>query len=115
MNAKGIASDGIYEVKITDASQVTQAALDALCDADLALYASSLGIITITFSSLDRKLYVGRPITVNLPSLGLSGTFVIQTVNVTFFDNGQLPIFVCTASSVRYSLQDLLKHLVMAA
>jgi hypothetical protein len=115
LNAKGIASDGIYEVKITDASQVTQAALDALCDADLALYASSLGIITITFSSLDRKLYVGRPITVNLPSLGLSGTFVIQTVNVTFFDNGQLPIFVCTASSVRYSLQDLLKHLVMAA
>lgn len=115
VNAKGVASDGIYEVKITDSSQITQAALDAILDADLAQYASALGVITVTYSTYDRKSYVGRPVTVNRPDMGLSGTFVIQTVTVTFNDNGLPPVYQCVASSVRYSLQDLLKHLVMAA
>lgn len=110
LNATGIQSDGIYEIKITDSSQTTQAGLDALCDADLLLYASALGVITVTYTTLDTKSYPGRPVTINM--FGLVGTFIIQAVSIAVTDNVR-PFYTCTASSVRYTLDDLLRHVVL--
>jgi hypothetical protein len=111
VNPQGVASDGIYEMKISDNLQTTQAGLDALVDADLFLYASSLGVITVTYETLDSKSFPGRPVAVNMA--WLVGTFIIQTVTIVLGEPGIPPVYQVTASSVRYTLQDVLKHLSM--
>lgn len=110
---EGGASTGVYEFKIADSSLVTQSSLDARCAADLLLFSDAGGIITVTYTTLDPKSAVGRPVAINID--GLVGTFIIQTVTISNIDEADNtpPRYNCTASSVRFSLDDLLRHLFL--
>lgn len=113
---EGGTSTGVYSLKIVDTTLLTQTAIDARGDADLVTFSSIDGILTITYRTIDRKSRPGRPVHVNLLEAGLLGDFVIQTVNISNIDaaDGTPPWFDCTASSVRFSLEDLLRHVFMS-
>jgi hypothetical protein len=128
---EGGKSTGIYEFKITDASFVTQTSLDARCDAELLLFAAAGGILQANYVTFDKKSRYGRPLHVAMPWRGLydpaiydpaiyetelflTGDFVIQTVSVSdvgVYANSP-PRYACMASSVRFTLEDLLRHVV---
>jgi hypothetical protein len=106
--------DGLYEFLISDERR-GEASLTALCDADLARF--SMPIVTVTYASRDRKTKVGKTIVVNLASPPISETLVIQDVTITEIDVAPNvnPKFTVTASSVRFSLEDLLRRALVAA
>ena len=106
--------DGIYEHLITDERRGEQSLRD-LCTADLNLY--SRPIQTLTYATRDTKTRSGQTVTVNLPTIGLSTTVMIQTVQIGDIDlrPGLNPTYSVTASSVRVSLEDLLRQLADAA
>lgn len=112
---EGGSSTGVYEFKLTDTAVVSQAALNALCDADLALYADARGIITVAYSTSDRKSTVGAPVVVNKPLEGLVGTFVIQSVTISAIDQAEneTPVYACVATSVLYSMDDVIRHMTL--
>lgn len=113
---EGGTSTGVYEFKIgPDSSLSTQTALNARCDADLILYASYTGVITVKYPTRDLKSHYGKSVHIDLPEMGLLGDFIIQSVNITNVDEADNtpPIFNVTASSVRLSLEDVLRHIVV--
>jgi hypothetical protein len=108
--AQGRTSDGVYEYRISDERR-GEASLIALCDADLQQF--SRPILTVTYATRDLKTKSGKPVTFNLDSPSLHGTLTIQDVTITDIAIAQnlLPTFTVSASSVRYSLEDLLRQL----
>lgn len=109
----GGASDGIHEGVVTDASLLTVAACNAAGDADLSLFKNP--ITTITYTTRDLKTRSGKPIVVNRthPPIGPL-TLTIQDVTITNLGVAapQGPIFTVSASTVKYTLQDLLARIV---
>jgi hypothetical protein len=106
--------DGIHEVWITDTNAVNPSLCRARGLAELAI--NKAPVKTFSYPTRDLKTRAGRTITVNLGSPNnLSGSFVIQRAQISQIDvNGQgnvPPLFVATASSVRYSLEDFLRQL----
>jgi hypothetical protein len=103
-------SDGIHEHVITDERR-GEASLIALCDADLIRFA--MPIQTATYDCRDVKTKSGKPVVIDLPSLPISATLTIQEVTITEIDQspGTPPRFSVTASSVRFSLEDILRRL----
>lgn len=106
--------DGIYEHLIRDERR-GEASLIVLCDADLVLF--SQPIMTVTYASRDLKTKVGKTVVINLSSPPISQTLVIQDVTITEIDvaPNTKPKFTVTASSVRFSLEDLLRRALAAA
>ena len=104
------ASSGIHEHLIVDERR-GDASLAALCDADLALFARPL--VTVVLASRDVKMKSGKPLAIDSPSLGILETLTIQDVTITEIDTapGTPPLFMVTASSVRFSLEDTLRRL----
>lgn len=108
------ANGGIYEHLITDERRGIES-LTQLCDADLALY--SQPILTIHYATRDIKTKTGKPVTVNLSSpLIVNRTVVIQAVTITEIDVAPnlLPRFDVQASSIRFSLDDMLRRIAGA-
>jgi len=103
-------SDGIIEHLITDERR-GEASLRLLCDADLDQY--SQPIRTVPYATRDTKTKSGKPITFNLASPAIQLTLTIQEVTITEFDiaPGLMPRFSATASSIRFSLDDILRRL----
>jgi hypothetical protein len=103
-------SDGIHEHVIVDARR-GEASLTALCDADLARF--SMPLVTVTYATRDVKTKAGKPVVVNLASPPISETLTIQDVTITEIDiaKGLAPKFLVKASSVRFSLEDLLRRM----
>lgn len=104
-------SDGIIEHKIDDGRRNDES-MTQLCDADLAQFAYPL--ITVTYATRDVKTKSGKPIRVNLPEFDIDETLTIQTVTITECEiaPGQIgPKFTAVASSVRFSLEDLLRRM----
>lgn len=118
---EGDGSTGIYDFKIEDGSIQSQVALDARCDADLAWNADEAGLLSITYTTRDRKSRCGRPLHVDLPwgdGSTLSGDFIIDSVTISEIDpdgHSTNPLYRCTASSQRLSvsLEDLLRHVLV--
>jgi hypothetical protein len=112
---EGGRSTGIYEFKISDSTIFTQAALNARCDADLVMFSSVDGIIQATYDTFDRKSACGRPITGDGSVNGLVGSFVIQTVSISRIGQAANtpPRITCTISNVRWSMEDILRHMVL--
>lgn len=108
--AQGRVSDGVYEVQLVD-GQRDEDALAALCDANLALYGSP--IVTIKYATRDIKTKSGKTIVVDLASPPISATLTIQEVEISEIDTspGVAPKFTVTASTVRRSLDDLLRRM----
>lgn len=102
--------DGIIEHRIVDERR-GEASLIALCDADLAQFSRPL--VTVTYATRDVKTKSGKPIVINIPSPAINQTLTIQDVTIDQIDiaPGLAPRFTVTASSVRYSLEDLLRRM----
>lgn len=105
--------DGIIEHKIVDDRRGYES-LIALCDADLAQFAYP--IVTVTYASRDVKTKSGKPIVINLPSPFIDETLTIQDVTITEIDIADrlAPRFTVTASSVRFSVEDLLRRMAVS-
>lgn len=116
-NASGnLNSTGVYEAKLTTSTTFsTQTALNAACDAQLALYGASTGVITANGSSYDSKIHYGRPIHINKD--GLTADLIIQNVGISHvgFANAKSPIYTWTASSVRLTFEDVFRRLTQGA
>jgi hypothetical protein len=106
----GFTSDGIHEHTLIDERR-GETSLTALCDADLTLF--SRPIVTVTYDTRDVKTKSGKPIVVNLASPLIAETLTIQDVTITEIDRapGTAPRFTVIASSVRFSLEDILGRL----
>jgi hypothetical protein len=102
--------DGIIEHRIVDQRR-GEPSLQALCDADLAQYARSL--VTVTYACRDVKTKSGKPIVIDIPSPLIQETLTIQDVVITELDivPGLQPKFAVTASSIRFTLEDLLRRM----
>lgn len=106
--------DGIHEFLISDDTLTSVALCEARGDAELALFKAA--VLTLTYDTRDTKTRCGKTVHVNLPSpFNVTGDFVIQSVQITFEGEALTPRYHVTASSVRFSLNDLLRRLATAA
>lgn len=103
-------SDGVIEHLITDERR-GEASLQQLCDADLDQY--SRPIQTVPYATRDTKTHSGKPVVFNLATPAIHATLTIQEVTITEIDvyPRTPPKFTASASSVRYSLDDILRRL----
>jgi hypothetical protein len=102
--------DGIYEYLVSDERR-NEVSLTALCDANLELFARP--IITAKYATRDVKTKSGKPVTLT-SILGYTGTLTIQDVSISEIDIAAAtpPKFTVTASSVRVSLESVLRSLL---
>lgn len=105
--------DGVRESLIYDSSITTQAQAIARAEAELDLWADP--IVEITYATTDTKTKVGATVHVQLSNPAITGDFKIQQVRLTHIhDNDfELPVIVATASSVRFTLNDLFARVVL--
>lgn len=110
--AQGRVSDGVVEGPPIVDERDGEALLTARCDATLALFANP--IVTVTYATRDTKTKSGKSIVVNLTNPPISQTLVIQDVTITEIDvsPGVAPKFTVTASTVRQSLDAILRQLI---
>lgn len=106
-------ADGIYEGPVVSDERRGEASLIALCDAQLQLF--STPIVTFTYATRDLKTRSGKTLHIDLPGYPV-GDYVIQEVTITEIgvSPGTAPKFSVTASTVRFSLDDLLRRLLTA-
>ncbi len=104
-------ADGIYEGEPIVDERRGIPSLTALCDATLAIFATA--IQTVRYATRDVKTKSGKPVTVNLASPPIVADLVIQEVQITEIDiaPGLAPRFDVTASSTRFSLDNLIRKL----
>jgi hypothetical protein len=102
--------DGVLEHEIVDERR-GEASLSAYCDADLQVF--SRPIQTVTYATRDVKTKSGRPIVINLTVPPIAATLTIQDVTITQIDTlpGVPPRYDVSASTMRFSVQDLLARL----
>lgn len=105
--AARVGGSGIVEQLIVDERR-GEPSLLALCTADLALYGRP--IVTIQYTTFDPKSRSGRPVRVHLAQPAIDQTLVIQDVTIGSFETRAR--FSVTASSIRTSLEDLLRRMV---
>jgi len=114
LDANGQPTDGIREYTITD-ERSTEATMKALCDADLAIF--SRPIVSAVYHTRDPKSKSGRTVSINLTSGGTtwarSGDFTIQHVELSFDGPALNPRYAVTATSVAFTLSDLLRHVAL--
>jgi hypothetical protein len=105
--------DGIIEHRIVDERR-GEASLIALCNADLAQFSRPL--VTVTYATRDLKTKSGKPIVIDLPSPVINKTLTIQEVTIDQIDiaPGLAPRFSVVASSLRYTVDDLLRRMASA-
>jgi hypothetical protein len=70
-------------------------------------------ITTVEYSTHDPKTRSGKSVSIDLPDLGISGTFTIQVVEIDRIDvtPGVYPRYRVTASSVKWTFEDVLRRL----
>lgn len=84
---------------------------EALARATAYLQLKSEARTGIRFRTLDLNTRSGRTIVVNLPApISVTGTYLIQEVTVSNFVPGQRPVFTASASTERFSFEDLLRQ-----
>jgi hypothetical protein len=110
--AQGRVSTGIVEGPPIVDERRGEASLIALCDATLVLFSRPL--VTVTYASRDVKTRSGKPIVIDLVSPAIDTTLTLQEVTISEIDvaPGLPPKFTATASSVRFSLESLLRGLL---
>jgi len=110
-----VPADGIYEGPPIVDERRGEASLIALCDA--ALVQRSRPIVTVTYACRDPKTRSGKTVHIDVatPPIGPLD-LTIQDVTISEIDvsAGTLPRFAVTASTVRYSLEDILRRLIAA-
>lgn len=112
LDANGNPTDGVHEFTIIDERR-GEASLIALCDADLALF--SRPIVSVEYYTRDPKTRSGKLVAIDLSGWGLAGSFTILDVTITFDGPALYPRYHVQASSVAFTLADLLRRVVIAA
>lgn len=112
-DAASQASYGVFEHIVADSNLRSADACDDRGAAELVLFKDP--IIQITYTTFDIKSKSGRRVHVDMPSLNIRGDFTIQQVNINEFDTVAriFPRHSVTASTVRYTLEDILRHVVL--
>jgi hypothetical protein len=107
---EGGGSTGIVEHYIQD-GRLGLSVATATGNADLKLFSRPL--VTIGYATRDPQTRSGKTVTINLPELGLVGDFTIQSVEIDEIDRapGLFPRYKVTCSSVRFSLEDVIRRL----
>lgn len=100
---------GIHEGPVLIDERRALSSLNALCDAELALYATP--IVTVTYATRDPLTKSGKTIDITLASPSINQTLTIQDVTISEIGivPGLVPKFTVTASSVRFSIEDILR------
>ncbi len=104
--------DGIHEYTISDSTWLNVAQCNIAGDAELTIF--SHPIVTMHYDTRDPKTASGKTIHVNLPApLSLTGDLLIQSVDISEIGVGiaTYPRFSVTASSVKFTLQDLIRRM----
>lgn len=104
--------DGIHVFQFTDTTIVTETELTQVCNAQLALF--NTPTISVTEAARDTKTKAGQTLVVSLPApMSLTASLLIQQVSISHVGTeiGQYPQYVAKASSVKFTLQDLLRQL----
>ena len=107
-------ADGIYEGPPIVDERRGEASLDRALRCQPAV-SYSTPIVTFTGACRDLKVKSGKGLPINLPGYPV-GTFVIQEVTIDQIgvSPGLAPRFTWTASTVRFSLDDILRQLLTA-
>ncbi len=105
--------DGAREFLVTDPSISTTSQAHARGQAELALWADP--IVEITYATTDPKTKVGATVHVDLTNPNITGDFKIQSIRLAHIheNDDTLPVIVATASSVRFTLNDLFAHVML--
>lgn len=104
------ASNGIHEFLFSDQRR-NEASLTAICDAHLELFARP--IVTVAYTTRDVKTKAGKSIVVDLDTPPIHATLTIQDVTISEVDvaPGTPPKYAVTASSIRFSLEAMIRRL----
>lgn len=115
LNVDGGTDDGVREGYIEDATLMTSDMAIARAQAELALFAYP--IQTVTYACRDEKSVPGQDVSITLTKPPVSGVFKIQSVRIDQIQvdaaGALFPRFHVTASSLRFTLDDLLRGLVL--
>lgn len=105
--------DGVREELIDDTTITTEADAEARANAELALWANP--IVTVVYATRDPNTIVGRQVHFNLTTPAITGDFKIQQVQIEHIHENDtaLPFFIATASSVRFTLDDLFARVLI--
>jgi len=105
--------DGVREYIVSDSTLDSVAACQARGQAELQLF-QYYGL-EISYTTRDRLTRSGALVTINLPDLGLNGSYRIQQVRIDQIDVAMrlYPRYSVTCSTTKYSLFDLLRHVVL--
>jgi len=110
---EGGGSDGIVEHYVLDQSLTTTARATARGEAELALFAYPL--VTVRYATRDVKSKSGQTVHFDLTTPPITGDLLIQDVTISGLDKIGGPIFLVTASSVRFSLEAILRMALAGA
>lgn len=106
--------DGVHEFEVPDTSSMTNLTdMTRRLTAELTLYAPP--IKTVRFGSRDRKFKAGTTVVFNLTDPPIVATLKVQTVNIDqLHESSDLKERrTVVASSVRHTLDDLLRHVLL--
>lgn len=112
--ASGHSGDGIIEHRLQDERR-GEPSLIQLCDADLAQFSRPL--VTVRYATHDVKTRSGKTVVVNVEMPPIHETLMIQEVTITEIGIAPNlpPRYSVVASSVRFSLEDMLRQLAISA
>ena len=110
-----VPADGIYEGPVLVDERRNEASMRALCDATLIQF--SRPIVTVRYACRDIQSKSGRTVRIDLANPAVHETLTIQEVIITEIDIAPhlAPRFTVTASTARFSLDDILRRLLLAA
>ena len=116
LNVDGGDDDGVRDGYVVDQSLTTMEMATARANAELALW--SYPIETVVLAARDEKLVSGQMVSITLSNPAASGTFKIQHVRIDQVQADAAGVLFArrtiTASSVRFTLDDLLRGVVLA-
>jgi hypothetical protein len=107
--------DGVHEYLVTDGALDSGAACRARGNAELLLF--QYVQVAIDYVTRDTKTRSGAMVAIDLPApTGISGSFRISEVRIDQIDvaNRLAPRFTVHCSNTKFSLMDLLRHVVLS-
>jgi hypothetical protein len=103
-----LGGDGVIEEYLQDGRL---GRTEALSRARAKLVQQSMPLVTVTYRCRDRNTRSGRTVAIDLETPVVHGSFKIQHVTVSTFGPHVLPTYTVTASSARFSFENLLRLL----
>jgi len=105
--------DGLHEFMVVDGALRSNSELRARGNAELTLFKDP--IVTVSYSSFDSKHTPGGTVEFNLTRPAFVASLKITEVRIDkiHYDHGHVARYNVTASSVKFTLQDLLRRTIL--